>query len=339
MSIDDALATAAIERFRAERPRFERAGQAVVDLIKDVLAPIGIAPELTFRVKDVASFRAKVAMKGYADPWAGVTDKVGVRAMVNRPSHVDVIHRALAADGRIEIWDVTDKRQGKDWDEFGYSGLHLDLHAPAEDGDVEKVPCELQIRTVAQHAWSVVSHKLLYKPEIELHPDDKHAIMRLVALVEVFDEEVERVMERLPATETIDAAGVSEVAPDLGGIVTAQYLTFEPTTGYEELTRIVLPVVAAALKHDGVDDYQTVLNEFVDESRTALEQLFADYGPGSDMATSADYLLWSQPESLALLESLERRPNLLLAAWQEAGLPDRWLRPLAAHTDASLFDL
>lgn len=330
------LAAAAIKRFRAERPRFERAGQAVVQLLEGVLAPIGIAPALSFRVKEVASFRTKVALKGYSDPWAEVTDKVGVRAMVHRPSEVDAIHRAIAADGRLEIWDVTDKRQGKDWDEFGYSGLHLDLHAPPEEGDAERVLCELQIRTVAQHAWSVVSHKLLYKPEVELPSEDKHAIMRLVALVELFDEEVERVMERVPDAKT---AVVSEAPWDLADIVTAQYHTFAHTLGYEDLTRIVLPVVAAALERDGVDDYQAVLNAFVDQSRPALEQLYADYGPESDMATSPDYLLWSQPESLALLESLERRPNVLLAAWHDAGLPDSWLRPLAAHTDATLFDV
>jgi hypothetical protein len=34
--------------------------------------------------------------------------------------------------------------------------------------------------------------------------------------------------------------------------------------------------------------------------------------------------------------SLEHRPARLLEAWHDAALPEAWLKPLAAHTSATL---
>lgn len=324
----------AIARFERERERYERAGKDVVSVLREALGPAGLAPTITSRAKDLASFRQKIALKGYDDPWQQVTDKVGVRAVVERASDVDRIHQAIVNDGRLTIYDVTDKRAELKVDALGYSGLHLDVYAPAEAEDSEPVPCEIQIRTVAQDAWSVVSHKLVYKPHVELPVSEKRAIMRLVALMELFDGEVERVMEK---AKSIGALDVPAHAPDgLIDLVAAHYARFEDTPGHPELSRLVLEAVGSAIAADGVDNYAHELQAFVDQHRQPLQNLYDDYGPRSAMATSSDYVLWSQPESLAVLESLEHRQHRLKAAWLEAGLPTAWLRSLADHTSAAL---
>jgi len=46
--------------------------------------------------------------------------------------------------------------------------------------------------------------------------------------------------------------------------------------------------------------------------------------------------MFSQPESLLLLQQLETRPLALDAAWIDAGLPREWLTTLAAHAGAPL---
>ncbi|WP_224278497.1 GTP pyrophosphokinase [Nocardioides lacusdianchii] len=324
----------AIARFERERDRYERAGRAVVSVLREALGPAGLAPHITSRAKDLASFRQKIAVKGYEDPWRQITDKVGVRAVVERAGDVDRIHQALVDDGRLAIYDRTDKRAQLQFDSLGYSGLHLDVYAPAEEGDTERVPCEIQIRTVAQDAWSVVSHKLVYKPHVELPDTDKRAIMRLVALMELFDGEVERVMDKAQSLAALEAPAPAPV--DLLELVTAQYARFEDTPGHPELSHLVLEAVGSALAADGVDDYVRKLRTFVDEHRQPLQSLYDDYGPRSAMATSSDYVLWSQPESLAVLESLEHRQHRLKAAWLEAELPVAWLRSLADHTSADL---
>lgn len=326
-------ADAALERYARERPRFERAGKQVVELMKEILAPTGIAPTLSYRAKDLASFRQKIQLKGYADPWAETTDKVGVRAVVQRASHVDDIASAISADARLEIWNITDKRAALDDATMAYSGLHLDVYAPAEEEDRERISCEIQIRTIAQDAWSVVSHKLVYKPDVPLPTQDRRSIMRLVALVELFDGEVERVMEKV---QTLVPERRAQDPFRLLEIVSAQYRLFDSSPGNHDLSLLVLHAVAESLESDGVADYADVLDRYVEQNRPALTELFEDFGPASALSTSADYVLWSQPESLALLECLEHRPAWLRQAWLEAGLSMQWLRPLAAAAGADL---
>jgi ppGpp synthetase/RelA/SpoT-type nucleotidyltranferase len=333
MTASKDVADAAIARFATERPRYERAGKAVEEVVGEIVARAGVDATLSSRAKEVDSFRAKIVTKAYDDPSAQMTDKAGARALVYRAGEVDVIYQLIEQDGRLEIWNVTDKRAQLGVEQLGYSGLHLDLYAPPEEGDTGRITCELQIRTFAQDAWSVVSHKVLYKPPVELPDRDKRAIMRLVALVEVFDEEVDRVMVKLPVPS---AAAAADHAPDLLGLVRAQYARFEDNAGNVELSRAILAVVAAAIDADGATDYLTTLNDFVDQTRDTLRALYDDYGPRSAMATSSDYVLWSQPESVALLECLEHRPHKLLDAWRAVGLPDAWLQPIAAHTSAEL---
>jgi ppGpp synthetase/RelA/SpoT-type nucleotidyltranferase len=319
-----------IARFEIERPRYKRAAAAVADLLNELLAARSLLATITTRVKEVESFRAKIAAKThYTDPWRQITDKAGVRAMVYRSSHVDEIHEIIRDDGRLEIHQVTDKRGMLRENELGYSGLHLDLYAPSEDDDSERVTVELQIRTYAQHAWSEVSHKLLYKPQEELNAEDRRAVWRLVALVEVFDREVARVMEVMPALPT---AGIDPSGQPVGltDALAAQYARFEHNAGRPDLTRIVADVLLAGLLDGEQSNYANRLHTWVNQEYSHLREFYNEYGPRSPMAAVSDYVLWSQPESVGVLEALETRPWALVDAWRDRGLPDRWLQPLAA---------
>jgi ppGpp synthetase/RelA/SpoT-type nucleotidyltranferase len=329
---------ALIQRFVEYRPRLNDAAGDVEQVLKELLAGASIHATVSSRVKDVESFRGKVALRtDYVDPWAQITDKVGVRAIVHRTSHVDDIHRLIAEDGRLEIYDVTDKRGILDDNVLGYSGLHLDLYAPTRPGDTDRVPVELQIRTIAQHAWSEVSHKLLYKPQADLDPEDRRAIWRLVALVEVFDGEVARVMEKLPEGAPIDPGAVRLSAAAFYEIIAAQYSRFESYAGQRDLTGLVAPALLDALSDEDHAPYAAVTNAWVSEQLDSLKDLYSRFGPGSSMATVSDYVLWSQPESIAILEGLAHRPWALVAAWRRHSLPDAWLKPFeAVGTDIDL---
>jgi putative GTP pyrophosphokinase len=55
---------------------------------------------------------------------------------------------------------------------------------------------EIQVRTVAQHIWSEVSHKLQYKQQNGIPPSVRRSIHRVSALLETVDLEFERVLEQ-----------------------------------------------------------------------------------------------------------------------------------------------
>ena len=135
----------------------------------------------------------------------------------------------------------------------------------------------------------------------------------------MFDEEVERLVAKQPApAATISGSN----GLDLLAIVTAQHLRFETNSGHRPLTATVADVLAAALLQHDLDTYKDLLGAYVSTHRGDIAQLNPDYGVHSAKSTSRDYVPWSQPESVALLEH-RKPPHCMLTAWRDAGRPRR----------------
>jgi putative GTP pyrophosphokinase len=48
---------------------------------------------------------------------------------------------------------------------------------------------EFQVRTILQHAWDAISHKLDYKPESPMPRQNRRRLARLAGLLELADDE------------------------------------------------------------------------------------------------------------------------------------------------------
>lgn len=61
-------------------------------------------------------------------------------------------------------------------------------------------PCEVQIRTILQHAHSELTHDTIYKPSVEKTSEMERAVSKAMALIEAtsdYFEDVARLIERL----------------------------------------------------------------------------------------------------------------------------------------------
>lgn len=336
MPADDVL-EAARDRYAAEQGRFRRAALAVVDEIKDVAGQLGVYARVEGREKSLDSFVKKAIAKSYERPWEDTTDKAGARAVVADASALYPLVDALE-----ERWGdrLCGPRQDKSLDlddrVFDYSGVHLQVVVPREDTDIGTIECEVQVRTAAQDAWSVLSHQFLYKPAIDLPRESKRAMYRLVALVEVFDEEV---------TRTVEATLRDPEYPQGRLLHDAERAFFQVGTwDYDrELTHQVLDVAVRAVPPLEQATYGDRLLSFVAEQRERIARWLADYGPGSDLGASTRYVLLGQPEALVLIERAEHAEMLLASVIDDAG-PDMrrlvepvlaaWGRPLPPEPDS-----
>lgn len=317
----------AVERYRKERPRYERAAETVRLRLERLATEQGLECRVSAREKDPHGYMAKVVTKQYDDAWGDVTDKAGARVIFDRPSHVDDFTRALRADPSLEILSVEDKREVIDPERLSYSGVHIQVAAPAEDGDTERIECEVQLRSASQDIWSVLSHKLLYKPIVELPREQQHAIYRLVALIEFFDMEVERVMGALPQQPGYE---YSEVLRE----IETDFLSLTESLSNRRLSVYILEALNGLIPKN--TNYVAAVRRYVSANEEALRDIYANYGPKSELASSPDYALFGQAESLMLLERLENDSFALLSAWTAGGLPEEWLRTLASVSDAPL---
>ncbi|NED35514.1 hypothetical protein [Streptomyces sp. SID8499] len=319
-SIDEA-----IERYRTERPRFDVAAKLTAAHIRRRAARARISCEVSHRAKEVSSFITKAQAKGYVDPWVEITDKAGVRIVVQHRGlldrALDLVQECLTPVGVPE--DDRDAPGGED--RLQYPRLHVQVQAWGDQTDDAGKPyeCEIQIRTEATDLWARMSHKLMYKPAGHEVPSDvRRSLYRLIALVELYDLEVERGVNAL--TLHPDIARSNRLLEETEHI----FRTFTEHHPRRELSEEVVDVLVRTIGPDE-SAYLERLARFADERREDLERAYSDYGPASDhFLRHGRYILASQPESLIIFERLSTAKLLLHGIWLDQ-LPESMLADMA----------
>lgn len=187
---------APVEQFAQRRHEYLRFTSKLEMLIRDLLAAERIDFHLLeSRTKDVTSFRDKVARtsKAYRDPLSEVTDLCGLRVIAYYQDQVDAIGRLIAAEFLVD--DKNSLVHSASGAEFGYKSSHFvvrlkqDRSGLREWHGLSAFTAEIQVRTVLQHAWAAISHKLQYKREEDVPHLLKRKLFRLSALFEIADDE------------------------------------------------------------------------------------------------------------------------------------------------------
>jgi len=159
--------------------------------------------------------------KSYRDPFAEITDKVGTRFVVLLYSEIRMVEAALTA---IPGWTCSKDRdyeaeQKENPLEFSYAAVH---YVVRPDADLEVggtvvpagTPCEVQIKTLLQHAWSELTHDTIYKSQIEATHSMHRSAAKAMALLEATNDYFEKV-----AVEVGEAlAAVRQVTSDLSAV-------------------------------------------------------------------------------------------------------------------------
>jgi putative GTP pyrophosphokinase len=145
----------------------------VADQTLDLKKFLKIPP--TPRVKEADSLLGKAfhRNKPYKNPYEEIEDKIGVRFVVLLTSDIKNIARVIE---NSKLWHASlDKDYEAERDnrplEFTYQSMHYVLKA-ADDLTIENgiaiprgTPCEVQLRTLLQHAHSELTHDSIYKRE------------------------------------------------------------------------------------------------------------------------------------------------------------------------------
>lgn len=204
---DNAYFTSAKNTFREHYNSILRDLQAaekafrnlIVLLLKDQQFP---EPKVSSRIKEreecinkfVRKYREDLDKSGTDYVIADyITDIIGLRVVCYYESDVDDAVTILK--DQLKLLEETNKTEEleKNDSEFGYKGTHLDLSLNEERGKFPEYAkfkdykFEIQIRTIAQDAWSEVDHKLKYKKD--LPPKLQRRVFRLAALFELADQE------------------------------------------------------------------------------------------------------------------------------------------------------
>ena len=218
-----------INRYERERSLYESWGRFVTAQVKQRLVEVGVPGGVEYflkippihRTKTVDSLVAKAYLRGkrYADPYAEITDKVGTRFVVLLLSDLQVVKDVIE---KSACWTHSKDRDFEEEREanptlFEYQSVHYVVRSAAgvSDGDAmfpEGIPCEVQIRTLLQHAFSELTHDSVYKSTKMVPPDVQRTVARSIALIDTTDHLFEEVTKML---SNMDAA-TRQMVTDLG---------------------------------------------------------------------------------------------------------------------------
>lgn len=177
------------------------------------------------RVKATSSARAKQLKKEYADPITQMTDLVGVRFVVLTSTDLEPIQKLVTS---VPTWVATKARDPEDEiarnpATFGYQSHHYEVRLAAVNGPSQspgRFCCEVQIRTLLQHAYAELTHNQMYKTGQQVPSHAERLVARSMALMETTDELLCKAIEAVKeANSPRDAVlrAASESVRSLGG--------------------------------------------------------------------------------------------------------------------------
>lgn len=311
-----------VEAYKTVVGDYERLATTMETVLRDRLDSEGHrVAEVSGRAKEVDSFIKKAIRKGYSDPIAQTADKAGLRISIpfarDRESIVEVAEQVL------ELSQRDDKREDLGQTKLGYLGIHFQavLRPDVVEDDAKDLlglEAELQIHTKAESAWAVAGHDSLYKAVVPPDPPVARRMMRLAALVEIFDDEItlfQRELEKQPGYQVLQS-----LTPPLEKELW-RLSTRNPDPG---LSGLIIPPVAALYDLPPDEIYDSILAPYIADSQPWLNELYKNYADDS----RANPLLF-QPEAFILFERLENDRFRLREAWPER-LPVKLLENLGA---------
>jgi ppGpp synthetase/RelA/SpoT-type nucleotidyltranferase len=202
-------ATRAAEAFREIRPRYELWAVEIERIIDSSFSENHDFKihNIESRAKEVESFRKKCLKRSeadaqsprYTEPMKQITDLAGVRVILFFPDNVrtvcDFIEQNFAVSEKRDVGADRYSASGS----FGYESIHYlvtltpERAAWPDNARFRGLVCEIQVRTILQHAWAEMEHDIQYKSTEQLPPYVRRKFTALAGMLEIADREFQSI--------------------------------------------------------------------------------------------------------------------------------------------------
>ena len=294
--------TAVLTQYDQQRKKYERFAREVEHQLRCILEEEGIVCNaITSRVKERDSLTQKIDVK--SDKYKSlseVTDIAGIRIITYYDSDVERAAKIVEREFCVDKENSINKREALGPEKFGYCSVHYvvsmneDRLKLPENRGYAGIKCEIQIRTVLQHAWAEIEHDLGYKSEIDIPKDIRRSFSRLAGLLEVADKEFQEIRDFLETYRAKVEAEISEKSdygtPDCGldAVVLEAVLKTKPN--FQELNRRIgeiagMKIRVPAKQKDKQDYYGGTLQKLNCLGISTTAQLDQLAERGADLAS------------------------------------------------------
>ena len=294
------------ERWSTEQRVYGELADHVKGILESQSKARGIPCTLGSRPKGVASLLKKALRGNYADPYNEITDKAGVRAICTYFDDLSLLEKIVIDQFSVQSYE--NKTVGLEYNQLGYLGIHFEVKLPEDTlisvkkKELSGLVCEIQLHTRAQNLWADISHELSYKAAQDPPVEVKRAIYRLVALVEIFDQEVRQARETMLSLPGFQEAQMLEQ-------LERNIYKFTTNRFDRELSLFIIPKLEGVFSETEIQGYGALIDSFVERNEPKLQAIYRDY------ADDGRHALLFQPESLLIFERIERNSFVIKEVW------------------------
>lgn len=186
-----------LQEYDSSSKLYENFAYKVRQLLEDLIISEAIPYNaITCRLKSRDSLIKKLEIK--QDKYGelrDITDIAGIRIITFYSDDVDKVVDLVEKEFKVDRQNTIDKGKSLEPDRFGYCSVHYivglsdDRLKLREYQMYQDLKCEIQIRTVLQHAWAEIEHDLGYKNESIIPKEIRRNFSRLAGLLEIGDKE------------------------------------------------------------------------------------------------------------------------------------------------------
>lgn len=297
-----------LEGFRGWLTDAQPSLRAWGDLVRETVKAISKSESITLqilssRVKEIDSAIGKLSRKPYKNPMSDMTDLVGVRAVCLLSPDVEKLCASLALhpEWRIQKSRDTSKEYEQAPEKFGYQSHHFEVRAKVDfNADGVLIPadtcCELQVRTLMQHAYAEVVHDSIYKSSWGAPSRAIRFVSSSAALIETADHLFCETMNILE----LETKSRGELLEQLTGLYDSKI----KTKGFKDQKFNMM--VLEELKDLIDDEIIPKLSAFLDER---------NYIPDRISTRVNSDVFWSQPVSMLAYFLVHDHSYLVKDAW------------------------
>ncbi|MBJ9577487.1 Uncharacterized protein conserved in bacteria [Acinetobacter baumannii] len=191
-----------LRKWNLEKPIYEAWGQFIALHISSTLEKKGLNPKnflkipVVERLKEDNSLIDKAFIrKTYGNPYNEIEDKVGLRFVVLLTDEIKTLIEIITSDNSWIAIHARDYEKEKEEKPllFAYQSMHFILR-PSKEFEFNSIriptdtPCEVQIRTLLQHAHAELTHDAIYKSSKKIKPHVNRTVSKCMALIETTDD-------------------------------------------------------------------------------------------------------------------------------------------------------
>lgn len=262
------------------RAKYEQFSKEVEEIITKILKLKDIPYQsVCHRVKGKDSYLNKCKNEKYTDPVNQITDISGIRIIAYTNQDVACICNILQDEFCVDEGNSENKADNLEMDKVGYLSVHYILQLSRKRLELseyklyEGLKCEVQVRTLLQHAWAELEHDRNYKFAGVLPKEIKRRFYLIAGVLEMMDHEFDKLSEDIDeyAKSTRKAVSKGDYDLDVDSKSVEQYMLkkFEKADNIEPCPNgvIVTETVVEELGRFGYKKIQEIeddINRYMD---------------------------------------------------------------------------